>query len=292
MSKVFYHSRNNEKIYMKLLYTFTFLFLIFGFYKNGISLYKEGYIGILDLFKPVFLYLISIVFSFAFSKLFKVYKNYRFLVNIIMALIVPQNINYFVYIGTLVVINLLFKLIKLNPIGMGMGMIGFYSFLRKQFYFLNVKELSVTSNYNFFDILIGKGVGGLSNTFLLLSIIVFFVLIMNINYKKQIPIYGFLTYYVLLILYSFISQNLDINLFLNNNFIFSLIFILPISIYSPYSKGASILFGIFIGVCSFGVSFVNLNFGIYLVIFVATLLKDVFDKFIVSKSNNNLIEVL
>ena len=68
---VYLKSKNNEN---KILVKYILLlipFLIYGFYKNGILLYKGEYVNIFYMFKPLILTIISILISYLFTK----YKN-------------------------------------------------------------------------------------------------------------------------------------------------------------------------------------------------------------------------
>ena len=73
----------------------------------------------------------------------------------------------------------------------------------------------------------------------------------NTEYKKQIPITGFIFYYILIILYFIIFKVFNYELLLNNNLIFSFIFINTISIFTPYTKGGNYLYGFTLGLICF-----------------------------------------
>ena len=65
---VYLKSKNNEN---KILVKYILLlipFLIYGFYKNGILLYKGEYVNIFNMFKPLILTIISILISYLFTK--------------------------------------------------------------------------------------------------------------------------------------------------------------------------------------------------------------------------------
>ena len=85
---VYLKSKNNEN---KILVKYILLlipFLIYGFYKNGILLYKGEYVNILNMFKPLILTIISILISYLFTKYKKEdFISYRLYLNILSSLL-------------------------------------------------------------------------------------------------------------------------------------------------------------------------------------------------------------
>jgi hypothetical protein len=293
MSRVYLH---NKYKYNSLIKVFLYLFIpfiIYGLYKNGIYLYNEKLISFVNIFRPLYFILISIVISFIFSRINKKeFINYELLFNIIIAMIVSPSINILLFIGLLFILNLIYKFIKFNIITVFMIISIIISYILKDSNFYNIFEKTVEHNYSLLDYIIGRGYGGVSNTFLIMSIISFIILCSKMNYKKQIPIMGFSVYYILTLLTSFITGTYSFDLFLNNNLIFAFIFIAPISLFSPYSKGGCYIYGLILGLLTYILSFIDINIGIYITILLLTLVSPILDKFIVGKSNKGLIETL
>lgn len=293
MSRVYMHNNSHKNKLNNLMLWLLIPFMIFGFYKNGIKLYSLGYVNFLEMFKPIIMIVISVVISYLFSKWNKEdFVGYPLLCNILISMCSSLQLNIFIYLGLLIGLNILIKFVKVNivPIFMIIDIIAM-KFLPGDA-FLNTLEESVTYSYSVLDYFLGKGFGGVSNTLLIMSVISLVLLILNIEYKKHIPLTAFITYYSLIIIYAFISSNASIDLFINNNVIFGFIFISTISIYTPYSKGACYIYGLLLGILTFASIFVDVNLGVYIVILVLGILSFLFDRFIVGKTNKNLIEVL
>lgn len=292
MSRVFLHNKYNKYSLIKILLILLSIFFLYGFYKNGINLYLKGLVSLFSLFIPLIFMVISLFTSLIFFFLDKEYFEYRLLLNVCLALVVPINSDIIVFAILIILCNILFKFIKINYLPIFMIITGIYLFITKNFTFQNIFEASTLTHYSFVDYLFGKGLGGCGCTLLIVDILALIILSYVLSYKKHIPIYGFITYYILLIVSAFVCQKMDLDLFFNANLLFSFIFICPISLFSPYSKGGDVLYGVLLGILSFGISFVNLDFGIYIVIFLMNLISPYLDKFIVKQTNRNLIDAL
>lgn len=293
MNRVYYHVKGNYQRIIKIIVSILFIYALYGFYKNGIHLYYLNKVSLLTMFKPLAFIGISLLVTLVFKQLkHEAFWSYRLLANLLIALIIQPSTNIFIYlflIGLVNVISLYLSKVNYIPVFMILNII-ILMILGKNTY-LNTYEEGVELSYSFLDYLIGKGYGGIGNTLLFLSIIALIILSLNIEYKKQIPIYGLVTYYILAIIYVFIMGNASQSILLNNNLLFAFIFIAPLSIYSPYSKGGCYLYGIILGLLTFLLGFIDRNLGIYLSILILNLLTDFLDKLIVGKKNN-LIDVL
>ena len=53
MSRVYLHSKNDRNSLNKLMLYLFVVFIIYGFYKNGIKLYIAGYVNVIEMFKSV-----------------------------------------------------------------------------------------------------------------------------------------------------------------------------------------------------------------------------------------------
>ena len=72
MNKVFLHSKNDELKYIQRFYYLLLIFALFGIYKNGIIPYQNNLITLINVFKPLFLVVISVGTSYVFSLLFNI----------------------------------------------------------------------------------------------------------------------------------------------------------------------------------------------------------------------------
>ena len=257
MYNVYLKSKNNSK---RLIYIYLILFIpfiIYGFYKNGISLYQKDLISFFNLFNIPFFLLFSWLITYIFKKIKKEdFDYYRFLLNILYT----------------------FK--KCNIASLYMIIYIIFSILLKNYSFLNIYEETTLHSYSLINILFGNGSGGICQTFLIYSILSFIGLICIYEYKKQIPITGFIFYYILIILYFIIFKAFNYELLLNNNLIFSFIFINTISIFTPYTKGGNYLYGFTLGLICFILSFFDLNLGVYIISFILSLISPYYYKLV------------
>lgn len=283
---VYLKSKISEK---KILLKYILLlipFLIYGFYKNGILLYKGNYINSFGMLKPILLVIISILISYLFTKYKKEkFISYRLYLNILSSLIVLPNINIFIYLIVLLLINILYTFKKVNISLITILLLILFSFIFHNYSFLNVYEESVNHSYSITNYLFGNGSGGISNTLFIYSILVFIYLICDFSYKKHIVLTSLTVYYILLALSFVILKKFDYNIALNNNLIFAFIFLNTISIFSPYTKGGCYLYGFILGLFSFIFSFIDINIGVYLVSLILSLVFPYFDKFILKISS-------
>lgn len=283
---VYLKSKNNEN---KILLKYILLlipFLIYGFYKNGILLYKGEYVNIFYMFKPLILTIISILISYLFTKYKKEdFISYRLYLNILSSLIALPNTNIFIYLIILFLVNILYTFKKVNISLITVLLLIIVSMIFSKHLFLNVYEESVNHSYSITNYLFGNGSGGISNTLFIYSILVFIYLICDFSYKKHIVVTSLTVYYILLIISFVLFKKFDYNLLLNNNLVFSFIFLNTISIFTPYTKGGCYLYGFILGLISFCFSFIDINLGVYLISLILSFTSLYFDKLILKISS-------
>lgn len=283
---VYLKSKNNEN---KILVKYILLlipFLIYGFYKNGILLYKGEYVNIFYMFKPLILTIFAILISYLFKKYKKEdFISYRLYLNILSSLIVLPNTNIFIYLIILFLVNILYTFKKINISLITILLLIIVSMIFSKYSFLNVYEESVNHSYSITNYLFGNGSGGISNTLFIYSILVFIYLICDFSYKKHIVVTSLTVYYILLIISFVLFKKFDYNLLLNNNLVFSFIFLNTISIFTPYTKGGCYLYGFILGLISFCFSFIDINLGVYLISLILSFTSLYFDKFILKISS-------
>lgn len=283
---VYLKSKNNEN---KILVKYILLlipFLIYGFYKNGILLYKGEYVNIFYMFKPLILTIISILISYLFAKYKKEdFISYRLYLNILSSLIVLPNTNIFIYLIILFLVNILYTFKKVNISLITILLLIIVSMIFSKYSFLNVYEESVNHSYSITNYLFGNGSGGISNTLFIYSILVFIYLICDFSYKKHIVVTSLTVYYILLIISFVLFKKFDYNLLLNNNLVFSFIFLNTISIFTPYTKGGCYLYGFILGLISFCFSFIDISLGVYLISLILSFTSLYFDKLILKISS-------
>lgn len=261
---------NNSIKRITLTYIISLLPLIlFGFYKNGISLYIKKYINILEMFKPLVIillgFLIGAIVNVIYEK--KINKNKDNIKDIIFSSLHPI---YGILIGCISSINtniILFSLVtliilliskftkntKINYITLTSLIIFFIMNIFGKFSFLNAYEVSNNFNMNTIDYLFGKGNGGIVTTNILLLIISYIILYNSNIYKRNIPIYSFISFLLLTIIYCFIKNDIGniMNMLFTNGILFSFVYIASEPNSSSYTRLGSTIYGIIVGVLSF-----------------------------------------
>ena len=284
MNRVYLHSKNNVSSFLKVLLTFIILFSLYGIYKNSIMLLIKHSGNVIDALRPICYIVISLIISIIFSTIKKEkILSYSLILNLLISICTMPSLNIIIYTLLVILLNvvLIFKNINIVPIFMALSIIIDKIFFR--FGFLNVYERTMMHDYSLIDYLVGKGPGGCGVTLILLSILAITILSFNINYKKHIPLMAFSTFYGLVFILSIIKGGVNLNILLNSNFIFSMIFICPLSLYSPYSKGGCYIFGLLMGIMTFVLSFIDLDLSVYISIIALSLLSKIIDKYVVYK---------
>ena len=282
MNKVFFHSKNNEQKNLQFYYYLLIIFIISGIYKNGFLLYRLNLISLINIFKPFILSIISVVISIIFSFIFKEkIKSYRFINNLLISLIVMPNISYVYYVILLVIVNIIYSFYHFNMPSFYMLILSTFLLFMHKYTYLNAFESTNNLNYNFWDYLFGKGFGGISNTFLLATIIISIILICRSEYKKSLLLSFLSVYYIILFISLFITKNLAITNIINNNVLFASVFIAPLSLYSPYTKGGCYLYGALLAIIVFAFSFWHIEIGLYLGISLLSIFKKFLDRLFV-----------
>lgn len=290
ISKVYMHSKNYEQSNIVKYICLLIPFFLFGLYKNGISLYINNSVGLIGLIKPILLLIIAIIVSLVFSFIYKEsYISYRLIANILISLITFPTTNIIIFLIIISLMNFLTKFIKFNITAGYMVIYSMYLLIINKFTFLNIYESNYELKLSFLNYLFGKGPGGISNTFLIFTLIAFIILLININYKKMVPIFSLVIYYIVILTVAFIKNYFDPTLLLNNNLLFAVIFVSTLTIYSPYTKGGIIVYGLLLGIGLVISAFININVGIYLVVLILSILSPIFDKLTFEKTKNTII---
>ena len=275
----FVREETNIKKIISYLYISIIPLLIFGFYKNGI----KGYDGIFIL-HPLILDLIGFasgaLVSIILEKKKPLTSFYPFY-GLLSASLVFPNTSIIVF-GLICFISLfIYKKINKNNVNI-VCVIALIVILISNFYETSYLNLVVNSNTNLdgLDYLLGKGSAGLNASCTLLSLASYLYLSTKDFYKKEIPLYSFLIYSILMVIYlSFIG---DINsLFvrlLSNGTIFSLVFVSTMGTTSSYTKRGRIYYALILGILMFALSFGFPSLSVISAIFLTSIMHKYIDK--------------
>lgn len=275
----FVREETNIKKIISYLYISIIPLLIFGFYKNGI----KSYDGIYTL-HPLILDLVGFasgtVVSIILEKKKPLTSFYPFY-GLLSASLVFPNTSIIVF-GLICFISLfIYKKINKNNVNI-VCVIALIVILISNFYETSYLNLVINSNTNLdgLDYLLGKGSAGLNASCTLLSLASYLYLSTKAFYKREIPLYSFLTYSILMVIYlSFIG---DINsLFvrlLSNGTIFSLVFVSTMGTTSSYTKRGRICYALILGILMFILSFSFPSLAVISAIFLVSIMHKYIDK--------------
>lgn len=275
----FVREETNIKKIISYLYISIIPLLIFGFYKNGIKSYDGIYILhplILDLVGFASGTLVSIILEKK-KPLTSFYPFY----GLLSASLVFPNTSIIVF-GLICFISLfIYKKINKDNVNI-VCVIALIVILISNFYETSYLNLVINSNTNLdgLDYLLGKGSAGLNASCTLLSLTSYLYLSTKAFYKREIPLYSFLTYSILMVIYlSFIG---DINsLFvrlLSNGTIFSLVFVSTMGTTSSYTKRGRICYALILGILLFILSFSFPSLAVISAIFLVSIMHKYIDK--------------
>ena len=271
--------------------------ILYGIYKNGIFLYINKYTtNILDLFRPLTFILggaligamVNLFYEYVINKNKEkptlkeaLFASFHIEYGIILGCLTSINTNMLVFFLTLLVIFMISKFLKnrVNTICICFIIIyAIQSLVLHDFNYMNTYEMNKLFEYNILDYIIGKNVGGIASTHILINIIIFIVLSVTNNTKTSIGILSMLSSFILFSLYCMIA-NINIgNVFFQYGYIFILTFVATDYVTSSYTILGMRLFGIVTGILTFAFYFVNPVIAPIIAILITSLLNNVMDR--------------
>ncbi len=275
----FVKEETNIKKIINYLYISIIPLLIFGFYKNGIKSYSE-----ILMFHPLALDLIGFISGALVSIILekkKPFESFYPFYGLLSASLVFPNTSLIIF-GIICFISLfIYKKIGKNSFNI-VCVISLIVILISNFYEPSYLKIAINNNINLdgLDYFLGKGSAGLNASCTLLALISYAYLSSKPFYKREIPLYSFLVYNILMVIYlSFIG---DINsLFvrlLSNGTIFSLVFISTMGTTSSHTYRGRICYSFILGILMFALSFGFPSLAVISAIFLVSLMHKYIDK--------------
>ena len=288
-----YLKTKNKNINIITMYYIVIILLsLYATYKNGIIIYSKNLIPFISIFKPLILVVLGISITYLVNYLFNKIKGSKYnLINdykpIYLALItltLPLNINIFLYLLIIIIFNVITLFYKGDYLNI-------YAILKivfivclmmfNKYSYLNVYELSVERNLNIVDFILGRGVGGLATTNIVLLVICFLIMF-NSLHKKEIVFVSFISYFFTMLLTSVILHNVfsqEIINLITSEFIYGIAFIATMSHYSPIKYKEKIVFAISLGILTFIFNhLINLYDGVFYAIVVSNIIVLIYQK--------------
>ena len=230
--------------------------VIFSWYKFGYLDYSKNLVSLVSSFKVWWLLLINIIITYFIQFIVKDKYPYYYYEIVLLTLLLPIRIPYFIDILVVLIYNILRKHLNnyhFNSVAIFKLIITLILMVMGKNNYLSLYQEQVASIYKTSDLVWGASIGSIGSTNLVV-LILSYLLLCNVDiYKKDIPWYALIGYSLALGIYGVINNSIIdlIKLTLNSTVIFSFIFISTINISSPIGKKLKRIYGLLVGIISF-----------------------------------------
>ena len=265
--KVFLHTKEDVSIIVKKYIICLLPLIIYGIYKNGFLLYSRNLIPFFEIFKIVYLLLISLGIYLIINNLIlkKSFYSLDLVFMLIIPLFMPQNINIIIYtLGlflSFLLASLLEKKIKFNKMAFCKLFIILLVLLFSNYTYLNKAEALNIYSLNLWDNLWGRNIGGISSSNIILSLIILIIFCLTNTYKKLVTTTALFSFIIL----TLILNNFDVNVFSYSTAIVGIILLNVDLTSTPVTKKAMIIYGLLLGILtSILTTYLNLNEGVFI----------------------------
>lgn len=267
--------------------------IIYGCYKNGVFLYMNNYVNFFDMFKPLILILlgalIGALVNIIYEKIIKrrkeglisaIFSSFHVEYGVVLACVSSVSTNIYVFVICTFFLFLISKFLNdhINIIAITFITIYLIMTLKGEYIFANNYELSKTFSLNILDYITGRAPGGIAATHIILLLVALTGLhISNIN-KSEITIYTCISYMIPAIIYAVIKNINILDILFLNNYMFIFTFIATDSVTSCYTINGKKLFGILIGLTTFGFYQINPILAPFISIALISILNNLIDR--------------
>lgn len=283
--KVFLHTKENISIIVKKYLLCLLPLIIYGIYKNGYLLYSRNLISFPEIFKIVYLLLISFCVYLIINKLIfkKSFWSLDLVFILVIPLFMPPNINIIIYtlglFASYLLASILGKKLKFNKMAFCKLFIILLVVLFSNYTYLNNGEALNIYSLNLWDNLWGRNIGGIATSNIILGLIILIIFCLTNMYKKSVAISSLLTFFIL----TLILNDFDINIIAYSTPILGIILLNIDTTSTPVTKKGMIIYGIMHGILtSILTTYLNLNEGVFIstlfLSFFALLLDKILEK--------------
>lgn len=283
--KVFLHTKENISIIVKKYLLCLLPLIIYGIYKNGYLLYSRNLISFPEIFKIVYLLLISFCVYLIINKLIfkKSFWSLDLVFILVIPLFMPSNINIVIYtLGLFIsylLASILGKKLKFNKMAFCKLFIILLLVLFSNYTYLNSGEALNIYSLNLWDNLWGRNIGGIATSNIILGLIILIIFCLTNIYKKSVAISSLLTFLIL----TLILNDFNINIITYSTPILGIILLNIDTTSTPVTKKAMIIYGTMHGILtSILTTYLNLNEGVFIstlfLSFFALLLDKILEK--------------
>lgn len=252
MNRIYINSKITiDKYILRYIYGLIPL-IMYGIYKNGILLYNLNLINFLEIFKILYLLIISLIIYTIYCLIFKkkIKLNLEVLNILIIPLFMPPSVNILIYTITLfiglILNHYLSKVLKYNNTTFMILFILLFLIIFKNYNYLNLAEATKSYSFSFLDLLFGRNTAGIASSSIIIGLLLIIYFSIFTIYKKEITLSSIISFILLIGL----LNNFNIVNILNGNAILSLILIAPDMLSTPIKRNEKIIYGIIIGLLS------------------------------------------
>ena len=252
MNRIYINSKITiDKYILRYIYGLIPL-IIYGIYKNGILLYNLNLINFLEIFKILYLLIISLIIYTIYCLIFKkkIKLNLEVLNILIIPLFMPPSVNILIYTITLfiglIINHYLSKVLKYNNTTFMILFILLFLIIFKNYNYLNLAEATKSYSFSFLDLLFGRNTAGIASSSIIIGLLLIIYFSIFTIYKKEITLSSIISFILLI----GILNNFNIINILNGNAILSFILIAPDMLSTPIKRNEKIIYGIIIGLLS------------------------------------------
>lgn len=252
MNRIYINSKITiDKYILRYIYGLIPL-IIYGIYKNGILLYNLNLINFLEIFKILYLLIISLIIYTIYCLIFKkkIKLNLEVLNILIIPLFMPPSVNILIYTITLfiglIINHYLSKVLKYNNTTFMILFILLFLIIFKNYNYLNLAEATKSYSFSFLDLLFGRNAAGIASSSIIIGLLLIIYFSIFTIYKKEITLSSIISFILLI----GILNNFNIINILNGNAILSFILIAPDMLSTPIKRNEKIIYGIIIGLLS------------------------------------------
>lgn len=293
MNNIYVRNKTSIKTISLTRIIFLLPLIIYGVYKNGIYLYQHEFINIINMFKPLILIFIGafigIIVNVVYEKIIRksegrideiIFSSFHVEYGIILGCLSSINTNVLIFSLATLIVFILSKFLnnRINTIAIAFIVIYAISLMNGGYFFENSYELSKKFSLNFFDYLIGRGTGGISSTHILLLIVAIVGMHLTNNNKTEITIYSILSFIIPSLIYGIIASKDILSLIFLNNYIFIFCYVATDSVTSCYTANGKFIYGVLIGLTSFGLSLLNPIIAPFISITIFSILNNLIDR--------------
>ena len=268
--------------------------IIYGFYKNGIYLYANHYVGIWGLFKPLVYIglgafigaLVNVLYELIIKKrqddiVDVIFSSFHVEYGILLGCITSINTNLFIYTMSILIVFIISKFIKNRINVMSIVFILIYLLqmnILNNYSFLNVYDTSRVFTFDFMDYMVGRGQGGIATTHIILLVISFIGISITNNNKTNITISSAISLFVLFGIYAIINKVPLGSIILNNNYMFICVYILTDYVTSSYTLTGEVIYGVLFGILTLAFYFINPYIAPFIAVAITSLLNNLIDR--------------